>query len=65
MKVLELWREMHHDELYCSVFSDRELLELSERLFGTLPGTREFVSACMAKSEARPAMRSVELGTGA
>ena len=65
MKVLERWREMQQDALYCSVFRDRELLELSEGLFGTLPGARDFVNACMAKSKERPAMRSVELGSGA
>jgi hypothetical protein len=65
MKVLERWQEMRGQVLYRSLFRDGELLELSERLFGSLPGAREFVKACMAENEghtARPG--SVELAPG-
>ena len=65
MKVLERWREMQQDPVYCNLFRDSELLELSERLFGTLPGSREFVNACGAKSAPRTSMSGVGIKSGA
>jgi hypothetical protein len=66
MKVLERWHEMRGEAVYCSLFRDGELLELSQRLFAKLPGTRDFVKSCRAKNEGRTARRgSVELGSGA
>jgi hypothetical protein len=53
MKVLDRWHEMKREAVYCRLFRDRELLELSERLFGTLPGARDFVKACRAEKEVR------------
>jgi hypothetical protein len=66
MKVLERWHEMKGQAVYRSLFRDGELLELSERLFGSLPGARDFVKACVAENEGRTARPgSVELGSGA
>ena len=65
MKVLERWREMQQDPVYCNLFRDGELLELSESLFGTVPGARDFVSACMTKSGSRNAMSGFEFNSGA
>lgn len=66
MKVLERWHEMRGEAAYRSIFRDRELLKLSERLFGRLPGARDFVKACMAESEVRTARPgSVESGSAA
>ena len=48
MKVLERWKEMADDNDYRSVFADPEILELSEQLFGEIPGTREFVAEIAA-----------------
>lgn len=42
MKVLERWQELREDSTYRKIFADRELLELAQRLFGDLPGAREF-----------------------
>lgn len=53
MKVLDRWHEMRREAAYCQLFRDRELLELSERLFGTLPGARDFVKACRAEKDVR------------
>jgi hypothetical protein len=55
MKVLDRWHEMRGEAVYCSLFRDHELLQLSERLFGTLPGARDFVKACGAENEVRAA----------
>ena len=66
MKVLERWQEMRGEAVYRSLFRDGELLELSEQLFGVLPGARDFVKACMAEKEDRIAVPgSVQLGPGA
>jgi hypothetical protein len=66
MKVLERWHEMRGEAVYRSLFRDGELLELSERLFGVLPGARDFVKACMAEKQGRTARPgSVELGSAA
>jgi len=51
MKVLDRWHEMRDNAVYCSLFRDHELLKLSERLFGTLPGARDFAQACRAEEE--------------
>ncbi|HEV2147211.1 MAG TPA: hypothetical protein VGR37_07395 [Longimicrobiaceae bacterium] len=39
MKVLERWHTYRDDPLYRSLFRDPELIELSERIFGRIPGT--------------------------
>jgi hypothetical protein len=46
MKVLERWKELRDDRRFQEVFSDPELAELSQRLFGDLPGVQEFVREC-------------------
>jgi LPS sulfotransferase NodH len=42
MKLLTRWTRYADDPLFCSIFADFELLELSEELFGILPGTEQF-----------------------
>lgn len=42
IKVLERWKEYLHDEFYMSIFKDKELIELSEKIFGVMPGTEVF-----------------------
>ena len=66
MKVLERWRELSGEAAYRRIFRDGELLELSERLFGELPGARDFVKACMAENEDAPMSRpdGAALGSG-
>jgi hypothetical protein len=61
MKVLERWKGLQDDISYQRIFADRELLDLSQRLFGELPGTRAFVTRCCERYDAgeRPA-RSAE-----
>ncbi|MFS8086906.1 MAG: hypothetical protein ACMG6H_14830 [Acidobacteriota bacterium] len=39
MKVLERWRHFADDPIFRQLFNDGELLELSERIFGVIPGT--------------------------
>ena len=39
MKVLERWKYFVENDLYRSIFKDRELVELSDRIFGEIPGT--------------------------
>jgi hypothetical protein len=41
--LFERWAAFSDDADYRSVFRDEELLQLSEALFGEIPGTREFV----------------------
>jgi hypothetical protein len=43
--VLERWKQLATDKIYCELISDDELLALSEELFGETPGTREFVKS--------------------
>lgn len=43
MKVTERWKLLANDATYRRIFADRELLELSEEIFGEITGTREFV----------------------
>jgi len=38
------WKMYRFDEEYRTLFQDKEIAELSERLFGKIPGTRRFVS---------------------
>ncbi len=42
MKVLERWRNYEKNELFRSIFRDRELVGLSERIFGADPAVKEF-----------------------
>lgn len=39
MKVLERWKFFAEDPTYRTMFEDPELIELSERIFGPIPGT--------------------------
>jgi hypothetical protein len=41
----ERWKAVADDENYRELFRDPEMLELSEKLFGELPGTRDFVKS--------------------
>ena len=43
--VLERWKQLADDKVYCDLISDYELLELSDELFGETPGVREFVKS--------------------
>ena len=43
MKVLERWKNFKDDPFYLSLFNDRELVELSETIFGHLPETELLV----------------------
>ncbi|MGK7886785.1 MAG: hypothetical protein AB4057_19425 [Crocosphaera sp.] len=44
MKVLERWKNMIDNPNYCSLFADREVWELSEQIFGLIPGTKALSS---------------------
>ncbi len=47
---LTRWHELYNDEEYRKLIASRELLELSEAIFGEIQGTREFVKvACSPK----------------
>jgi hypothetical protein len=39
MKVLERWTHYKDNELFVEIFKDNELLELSQKIFGEIPGT--------------------------
>lgn len=43
MKVMDRWKTFVNNSLYQSIFADKEIMELSEEIFGEIPGTREFV----------------------
>ena len=43
--VFERWRIFSKNEIYRRLFVDKELIELSEELFGEIPGTREFLKS--------------------
>lgn len=47
MRVLERWKNVQDNVRFQRVLADREVLELSENLFGQIPGTREFVEQCI------------------
>lgn len=42
-KVFDRWKHFATDETFLELVRDREILELSEKLFGVLPGTRELI----------------------
>ena len=42
------WKLFYHDPTFRKIFDDPELLNLSESLFGEIPGTRDFVSAILS-----------------
>lgn len=48
MNVLGRWEELKKDEQFREIFSDEELIALSEKIFGQIPGTREFVAECLS-----------------
>ena len=39
MKVTERWKQLVDDDFYRDIFQDKELVELSNRIFGEIPGT--------------------------
>ena len=39
MKVLERWKQLADNDFYRDIFQDKELVELSNRIFGKIPGT--------------------------
>jgi hypothetical protein len=39
LKVLERWKKLAHVQLYRDIFTDRELVSLSNKIFGKIPGT--------------------------
>ena len=41
MKVLERWKLLADDEFYKFILKDKELVELSNRIFGRIPGTEK------------------------
>lgn len=43
MKVLERWKTFKDDPFYRSLFKDNELIELSNRIFGRIPGTEKLL----------------------
>jgi hypothetical protein len=43
MDVLNRWQNYKDDEVFRSLFKDAELLELSEKIFGHMPGTEAFI----------------------
>jgi hypothetical protein len=53
MQVLERWRVMEDDPVFRAIFRDPEVLELSEALFGELPGTRRFVESVRHQTSRR------------
>jgi LPS sulfotransferase NodH len=65
MSLVERWKHFVDDPLFCSIFTDRELIELSEMLFGHIPGT-EVLSRVLATSfrpgQADGAAEGVPLG---
>lgn len=48
-KVFERWKYFATDERFMELVLDKELLELSEELFGKIPGIREFVKIMQRK----------------
>ena len=44
MKVLERWKHFVDNEIYKDIFKDKELVELSNAIFGETPGTEIFLS---------------------
>lgn len=43
MKVLERWKFYQDDELFKNIFKDNEINELSNRIFGEIPGVKEWL----------------------
>lgn len=46
MEVHRRWPHMRDDPRFRALFADGELLDLSEAIFGRIPGTRGFVRSC-------------------
>lgn len=44
MKVLDRWKLFRDDQVFKDIFRDKEIVELSNRLFGEIPGTMKFVN---------------------
>lgn len=45
MKVLERWKLFTDDPDFQAAFADKELIELSNRIFGEIPGTKEWLNS--------------------
>ena len=45
MRTSDRWRAFADDADFARIFQDQELVELSEALFGVIPGTREWVAS--------------------
>jgi len=39
MKVTERWKNYSDDETYLGLFADKEIIRLSNQIFGSIPGT--------------------------
>ncbi|MCB0762813.1 MAG: hypothetical protein KDC12_14900 [Flavobacteriales bacterium] len=44
LEVLKRWHQVKDEPVFRSIFSDRELLDLSQEIFGTIPGTDEWLN---------------------
>jgi hypothetical protein len=44
LKVLERWKELVSSQLYRDIFADQELVDLSNKIFGKIPGTEVLFS---------------------
>lgn len=53
MKVTERWKSYVDEPTFRRIMADREVLDLSEQLFGELPGTREFVETLLRRNISR------------
>lgn len=51
MKVAERWTHYAEDADYLAIFDDSELLDLSRRIFGDLPGTETIANAAAGKEK--------------
>jgi len=45
MKISERWKNYIDDEFYKNIFKDNELVELSDKIFGKIPGTEIFFNS--------------------
>ncbi|NJN61867.1 MAG: hypothetical protein HC795_10335 [Coleofasciculaceae cyanobacterium RL_1_1] len=43
MKVFERWKHYEKDPIFCQILNNSEMLELSEKIFGHIPGTENFI----------------------
>ena len=45
MKVFERWQYYRDDPVFSTIFEDKEIIELSNRIFGEIPGVREWLDS--------------------